>query len=248
MIAYAISVAIALSPIGEAILRLTEGCRRLKTREEIETLLPLFEEVYQDAKEKYPGLNNNVQLFLTDKMYVNAFAIGQRTVAITKGTVETFSQDELKGVIAHELGHISHGDTKALLLNVVGNGLFTILIMFVRLLMATLHALSESIEAMAALSIIFSVLRFIFDVALLLFLLLGQIILSMNSRYGEYLADEFASRAGFGDELISALYILQKTSLPGGLTLLERLRASHPHLADRIARLERLQGAEQYAG
>jgi Zn-dependent protease with chaperone function len=37
--------------------------------------------------------------------------------------VETFSEGELKGVIAHEIGHIVYKDTLAVLLNTVGKAL-----------------------------------------------------------------------------------------------------------------------------
>ena len=46
-------------------------------------------------------------------MYVNAFAIGRNTIAVTMGAIETFSSDELKGIIAHEFGHLSNGDTNS---------------------------------------------------------------------------------------------------------------------------------------
>jgi len=55
---YAISITIALSPIGEAILRMINGCRRPATEEEKNYLLPLFEEVYESAKLAYPNLSN----------------------------------------------------------------------------------------------------------------------------------------------------------------------------------------------
>ena len=241
VIAYAVSILVALSPLGESLLRLIEGARRLKTSEEINYLQPIFNEVYQSAKENNPKLSGNIELFLTDKMYVNAFACGKNTVALTKGAINTFSADELKGVIAHELGHIANGDTKALLLNVVGNGIFTIIIVVIKIFMLIMHIISDAIESMAAISLCIMILTFILDIGLMIFMLIGQIVLSLNSRYSEYLADNFAYQIGFSDELIKALYILQKITMPGNVTLLERLKASHPHLADRIAKLEKAQ-------
>lgn len=47
---------------------------------------------------------------------VNAFAAGWSTkdaaVAVTRGSLETFSRDELQGVIAHEFSHVFHGDMR----------------------------------------------------------------------------------------------------------------------------------------
>jgi Zn-dependent protease with chaperone function len=47
---------------------------------------------------------------------INAFAAGFNTadaaVAVTRGTLENLSRDELQGVIAHEFSHIFNGDTR----------------------------------------------------------------------------------------------------------------------------------------
>jgi len=47
---------------------------------------------------------------------INAFAAGFDTgdaaVAVTRGTLEKLSRDELQGVIAHEFSHIAHGDMR----------------------------------------------------------------------------------------------------------------------------------------
>lgn len=56
---YSISISIALSPIGEWLLRFFESARPLRTNQEIEYLQPLFDEVYQNALEENPKLSNN---------------------------------------------------------------------------------------------------------------------------------------------------------------------------------------------
>lgn len=47
---YAISLVIALSPIGEWILRFKTGCKRIKRVEHINFLEPIFREVYEKVK------------------------------------------------------------------------------------------------------------------------------------------------------------------------------------------------------
>jgi len=79
-IIYGVSMTVALSPIGEVILRFFEGCRPPATEEEKSYILPLFDEVYQNAKETNPSLNNGIKIYIMDAMYVNAFAIGRKTV------------------------------------------------------------------------------------------------------------------------------------------------------------------------
>lgn len=238
-ILYGISIMMALSPLGEVLLRFVEKVRPISTKEEKQYLIPLFEEVYENAKEKDTKLNNNIKLYIIDNMYVNAFAIGRKTIAVTMGAIQTFSQDELKGVIAHEFGHISNGDTKALLLSTIGNGIFTILIFILRIIMLIADFIF-SLMRYPVLNILTLLARFLFDIGILLFSHISQIILSINSRKNELWADKFAFDIGFGEELVSSLYILQKISLPQNIKLIDRLRASHPNTAKRIEQLENL--------
>ena len=55
------------------------------------------------------------RVFIIDTPVPNAFAVGlnpeRSCVAVTAGLLERLSRDELQGVIAHELGHISNRDT-----------------------------------------------------------------------------------------------------------------------------------------
>lgn len=236
---YGISILIALSPVGEVLLRFIEKVRPISTREEKEYLLPIFEEVYENAKQKDTKLNKNIKLYIIDNMYVNAFAIGRKTIAVTMGAIQTFSKDELKGVIAHEFGHLSNGDTKALLLSTIGNGIFTILIFILRIIMLITEVIF-SLTRIPFLDVFAVLARFIFDIGVILFSYISQIILSVNSRKNELWADRFAFDIGYGEELIDSLYILQKISLPHNLKLLDRLRASHPNTAKRIKQLETL--------
>lgn len=238
-ILYGISISIALSPLGETMLRFIEKVRPLSTKEEKEYLLPVFEEVYENAKEKDQKLNNNIKLYIIDNMYVNAFAIGRKTIAVTKGAVQTFSQDELKGVIAHEFGHLSNGDTKALLLSTIGNGIFSVLIFVLRIIMLITEVVF-SLTQIPFLDVFAVLARFLFDIGVIIFSYVSEILLSVNSRQNELWADKFAFEIGYGEELVSSLYILQKISLPNNLKLLDRLRASHPNTAKRIEQLENL--------
>lgn len=240
---YGISILIALSPVGEALLRFIEKVRPIRTKEEKEYLLPIFEEVYENAKEKDEKLNDNIKLYIIDNMYVNAFAIGRKTIAVTMGAIQTFTQDELKGIIAHEFGHLSNGDTKALLISTIGNGIFTILIFILKIILLITNIIF-SLTKIPFLNIFTIIAEFIFDIGVILFSYISQILLSINSRQNELWADTFAFDIGYGEELVSSLYILQKISLPQNLSILDRLRASHPNTARRIEQLENLLDAE----
>ena len=55
------------------------------------------------------------KVYIVEKESPNAFAFGRTqkssAVALHKGLIEKLNNDELKGVIAHEVGHIKHRDT-----------------------------------------------------------------------------------------------------------------------------------------
>ena len=85
------------------------------------------------------------------------------------------------------------------------------------------------------------IVRLIFEIGTFLFINAGELLLSINSKTNELQADKFAHMSGYGRELISALYILQKISLHGKVRLMQRLKATHPHIAYRIQCLERLE-------
>ena len=222
-----------------------EGAKPIQTQEDKDYLLPIFEEVYDEAKNFSPNINKDINLYVTDSMAVNAFAVGTKTVAVTKGAIYTFSPDELKGILAHELGHMANGDTKALLIKLVGNGLFSLIIFVLRFIVNILENISLMIGhkniVLAVISFITIISRIMMDLSIIAFVFIGDVIIALNSRYSEYLADEYAYLIGYGEDLKNSLYILNKISMPRNISLIERLKASHPYTTARIERLEELE-------
>lgn len=62
---------------------------------------------------------------------LNAFAsgvhAGSYTVTLTRGIIDTLDDDELGGVIAHELSHIRNRDVRLLIVSIVFVGIFTVI-------------------------------------------------------------------------------------------------------------------------
>lgn len=241
---YGSCVGLALSPLGEIIVRFMEEVKPIQTQEDKDYLIPIFEEVYKEAIKFSPKLNKDITLFITDSMAVNAFAVGRKTIAVTRGAIYTFSPDELKGILAHELGHMVNGDTKALLIKLIGNGFFSIIIFVLRFIVNILENISLMIGSknivLAVISFITIISRIAMDLYIIAFVFVGDLIIALNSRYSEYLADEYAYLIGYGEDLKNSLYILNKISMPRNIPLLERLKASHPHTTARIERLENM--------
>lgn len=242
-IVYNISIIIALSPLSEKLLRLLNRVRPLETNREKEYLQPLFDEVYERVKEKYDNLME-IEVCVIDNMTVNAIALGRNTVAVTKGAINTFTEDELKAVIAHEIAHLVHGDTMAYIYAIIGNGIFSIFVLLARLCLLFFEWLQSTLTGKHS---IFSAFMFLFklyfEFCIWLMSFGFQVILSMNSRKTEFRADKFSYILGYDSDMIEALYLLEKISLGDNSSIIQKMIASHPRITLRIKKLEILDEA-----
>ena len=121
---YLICLCVALSPIGEFILRIQCGCKKIKKKKYLDRLQPLFEEAYRRAKAVDPTISDHVKFFMSKDMDPNAFAVGRKTVCVTRGLCE-LKDEEILGILGHEFGHIANKDTDMLLVINVSNFLLT---------------------------------------------------------------------------------------------------------------------------
>lgn len=246
---YGVSIAIAFTPIAENIYRLTSGIRPLALAEERSRLLPIFQEVYETAASKDNRLKRDVQLYIQDTMEVNACAVGTKTVAVTRGVVNFMNDEELRGLLGHELGHLANGDTKALLITTVGNSIFSLLTKFLLISMHILEFIGHLFEnSVGPIYFMFWIVRTLIEIIVFAIMYVGEIILMYNSRQNEYYADSYANELGYGENLRSALEKLQSMTTTGKRSIMDLLRSTHPSLIDRILRLEDKQGVESIDG
>lgn len=91
---------------------LAEAGAGLLGRHQAPTLYRLLDTLYRRA-----GLTRPPQLFYTPSPDLNAFAVGTRHdggIAVTEGLLRTLTLRELAGVLAHEVSHLRHGDTRVM--------------------------------------------------------------------------------------------------------------------------------------
>lgn len=231
---YLVLIAFASSEIIEDILRYANGVRRVTTSKEKDRLIPLFEEVQTKALNNSKGIGKKTKLYIVDTMEINAFVIGRNTLALTRGAIETFNDEEIKGIIAHEFGHLSLYDGQiTLLLNFCTT-------MFLWIFIALSFAI-KFIEGFFENNIIGSILgfvRFILDLVVKAVLFVWTIIVSGGSRRAEFKADSYAKTIGYGEQLKQSLYILYDMEISKNKGLIKNLKKSHPILAYRIEELE----------
>jgi len=242
LILYIISIVIALSPLGEMILRFIERIRPLYTKTEREYLYPIFEEVYNEAKEKHPELKE-IEICTIDTMAIRACAVGVKTIAVSRGAIETFSENELKAIMAHEISHIINGDTIVRLLTTIGNGIFALFVFVIKSAIMASDIIRDKEGFESGLN---KAIKMIFSIIVFVIVFPGEILLSIGSRQSEYRADRFAYRMGYGSYMIEALYLLEKINLGDNSSIVTRITASHPIVAKRIGILESLVDREIY--
>jgi len=187
-------------------------------------------EVYKKAVEADPNLSQSIKLYIKEDMTINAFAFGSSTLIITRGSLALLNDDCLKGLIAHEFGHFSHGDTEAVLLGAVSN-------FFMSYIISKLTDRKNYYDLENKTGIIISLVKGIYRLFRAIDFI-GEVILKRTSRRNEYLADAFASKSGFTKELTDVLIEIYAAGVSKPESVKEQLKSTHPHVTLRIERLE----------
>ena len=245
IIIYGISLCLAISPLGEWILRLQTGCREITDPEVLERLQPLFQEVHEKAKRLNPSLPDDVKLFMNHEEQPNAFATGRKTICLTKGFLN-YSDEEIKAVLAHEFGHLSHKDTDFILLIAVGNFIVSGIFLLMRIMVSIMGIMGLVNEDGRGGGTKLYFFTYLLDgfLAILMWLWtkLGIVLVMHSSRQNEFLADEFSFRCGYGSALITSL---SSFGTEGRTGLWANLVSSHPDMKVRIEKLLALEDEEE---
>jgi heat shock protein HtpX len=176
---------------------------------------------------------------------VNAFATGpskrKSLVAVSSGLLRGMRQDEVEGVLAHELSHIQNGDMVTMTLI---QGVVNAFVLYLSRVIASVvrNAMDERYAYLVGF-----VVTIVLDIVLGIF---GAMIVAWFSRAREFRADAGAASLAGREKMIGALRRLQSTKqlvdnrepalatlkISGGRAML--LFATHPPLEARIAALE----------
>lgn len=189
-----------------------------------------------------------------DSPELNAFATGpsrrRSLVAVSSGLLNRMSQEELDGVIGHEVAHIANGDMVTMTLL---QGVVNAFVMFLaRILAYAASGLGQSRSRSSQGSLMsFRIFTFIFEI---IFMALGMMVIAVYSRFREFRADRGGAQLAGKHQMISALEALKKTATihdtahekPAFQTMkishrprtgFLSLFATHPPLDERIERL-----------
>ena len=249
---YALTATIALSPVGEWMFRMFNGCKKIKDPEILNRLMPLFMEVKERVKANRPdcSIHEGISLYILENDALNAFAMGRRTVCVTRGLL-SLSDEQIKAVLGHEFGHLATHDTDLTLLITVGNFIITAIVTLFRIGVA-IYSFILSLIAMfagdegAIMDLLNSVATFLTTLLInglmWLWSQLGILLVMKSSREAEYEADAFSCDLGYSDGMLSFFYILCDLERRAGVkragNIFAALSASHPDTDKRIARIE----------
>lgn len=243
---YLVSLSITLSPVGEFILRLQTGCKRIKDPLLKKELQPIFDEVYSRARQLNPELPKRVKLYINYSDAPNAFATGRKTVCVTRGLLE-YDPIHIKAVLAHELGHLANKDTDTILVVSVGNLIVTVMFTLMRVFANIFFSVAEFVSSVfgsfgEVMGFIFRILgKLLADILLVLLMRLwtqiGVWLCMYSSRMNEFRADAYSVRLGYGRALCQ---VLASFGSSGSRGLFAALASSHPKTEIRIKRIEEM--------
>jgi Zn-dependent protease with chaperone function len=240
---------------------------RRPIRVEEEKLGAAFREVQERA-----GYNKEIILRIEENKEYNAFATGTRTIAVSKGLLAELTDEELKGVLAHELGHLVSYDTVMASAFVTAGylprivrfayriGAFIVRSGFVKnYTLITNRGMGEanrfSLVSGIITILVFGVVLYLAHllqaaVPVILFVLLFgilhfiyRVLLLLLSRLAEYRQDAFAARLGFGTGLRDTLEKLAGQTEPDVNPYYIMFKSTHPVIYNRIRRLEKMGGS-----
>lgn len=211
----------------------------------------LVEHVHQFSRAA--GLKVMPEVGIYNSPEVNAFATGpsrnNSLVAVSAGLLNRMDDDEVQGVLAHEVGHIANGDmvTMTLIQGIINAVVLIAARLIAQVIASSMSRDNERPSPFVYMGIVFA-LEFVMSI-------LGAIVVNYFSRAREYRADAAGARLAGRDKMINALRRLQSTvqlvepeqqafqtlkiSSGNKRSLIYMLFATHPPLEDRIRRLER---------
>jgi heat shock protein HtpX len=178
---------------------------------------------------------------------MNAFATGpskkRSLVAVSTGLLEKMNQQELEGVLGHEISHIANGDMVTMTLI---QGVVNAFAMFLSRVIsfAVGQLVKDEIRTLVRI-----VLTIVLDIALSI---LGTFVVAYFSRIREYKADYDSAKIAGKNNMVAALEGLKNRYQPldnrgEALATLKisnkrsflKLLSTHPPLEDRIEALKR---------
>lgn len=176
--------------------------------------------------------------YVQDISVINAFASGVNDITVTTPALETLSTPMLAGVLAHEMGHHAHRDTRTLLMI---NGI-AYLGMLSILLVRIVNALFFVLRYIPFLNFVAAIFISVLNICLMIAGIIQRIPYAFFnvfcSRRIENAADAYTVKLGMGEEFIDSMqWMLDKG---GDVSWFMSFFSDHPRVKSRIAHVKKL--------
>lgn len=227
-------------------LALSASSAKPLKRNQAPEVYEIVEELSREMKTPMP------RIYITPEIQANAFATGRNpqnaSVAVTQGILRTLSREELKGVLAHELGHVKNRD---ILIASIAAVLASTIAFLSRMAFFGSYGGDEDNRGAGALGLVLALLAPI-----------GAMIIQLAvSRQREFEADETGAEIiGNGDPLANALVKIHDSAqrapmkdlnpafsslyidnpLGGAAGAIGNLFSTHPPFEERVKRLREM--------
>lgn len=233
---YILLFLITISPVGEAVFRVFCGARRIRRADWQNKIDMITTDVVSKAQNQDNTLPCNINFYYINDPIPSTLAIGRHTICITSGLLD-MSISNIKGCVAHEIGHISSYDSSITQVANVGN-FFVFLLGLLFQSFYLFNNWTSRFTRRGMRSLMRNVLSFL-PVAIITGIIgITRFVLNIGYRAKEYQADLYAVRLGYGNELHNALLAIDFDSQSGRRNLWRMLVAEHPSVHDRVGRID----------
>lgn len=199
------------------------------------------------------GLTVMPEVGVYESPEINAFATGptrnRSLVAVSSGLMQHFSEEELEGVLAHEISHVANGDMVTMTLL---QGIINAFVMFLSRIIA--RAVTDSMRGNnnrnGGGGALYFIMVFALEMVLMIF---GSMVICAFSRHREYRADAGGANLTSKNTMTKSLQKLSRVvnggfDVSGGEQVaamkinsqikIAHLFSTHPSLPDRIKALQ----------
>jgi Zn-dependent protease with chaperone function len=214
---------------------------------ERQKLEPLLSDVINQTNSKYGTYYklDDFKIRVTDDKVVNAFALGYNVITVNRGAFEAFTDEQLRAILAHEMGHLYYRDSVKRIALIFSSIATRVLMWAYAIYAAIVTALGVGASkdrsgVFALMALCGFVLMMLFIPVVILNWLGSKLFNLLNlamSRRSEYRADAFASSLGYKTDLVAALEVLDGLSISDN-SFMGKITATHPSAMERIGALE----------
>lgn len=206
---------------------------------------------YQRVREKVTAeghyLPNNMKVCLIPGDEMNAYCFGARSIGVTEGALNLDNRT-VEAIIAHELGHLTNGDSVLNMVLIVNClGILAVLAFYQFALIAGVYIIMViccmvglfrfSFASYFITNKISGLIKFVMEAAKTIVLQVSRLVISALGKKSEFIADRFAADMGYSFYLKRFLERFAPDIGISGQTFLSVLYDTHPSSTLRVQQL-----------